>query len=188
MFFLKLVTRNAFRARLRSALTVLGLVIAITAFGLLQTVVSAWYAGTEAASASRLVTRNSISLVFSLPLYYREKIIALDGVRGVAVSNWFGGVWRDEKSFFAQFAVDARDYFGMYPEFRFRPTEWQDFLRDRRGAAVGRQLADLYGFRVGDRVPIRGTIYPGNWEFTVRAIYDGRDETTITRQFYFHSD
>ncbi len=188
MFFLKLVTRNAFRARLRSALTVLGLVIALVAFGLLQTVVSAWYAGSEAASASRLITRNSISLVFPLPLYYREKIMAIDGVRGVAVSNWFGGIWRDEKSFFAQFAVEPRDYFGMYPEFRFKPGEWQDFLRDRRGAVVGRQLADLYGFKVGDRVPIRGTIYPGNWEFTVRAIYEGRDETTITRQFYFHYD
>ncbi len=186
MFFLRLVLRNAFRARLRSALTVVGLVIALTAFGLLQTVVRAWYAGSEAASATRLVTRNSISLVFPLPMYYREKILAIDGVRGVAVSNWFGGVWRDERNFFAQFATDVPNFFAMYPEFRFRPTEWQDFLRDRQGAAVGRQLADLYGFKVGDRVPIRGTIYPGNWEFTVRAIFDGRDDTVITRQFYFH--
>jgi len=188
VFFLKLVLRNAFRARLRSALTVLGLVIALVAFGLLQTVVGAWYAGSEAASASRLVTRNSISLVFPLPMYYREKILAIDGVRGVAVSNWFGGVWRDEKSFFAQFATDLPSYFAMYPEFKFRPDEWQDLLRDREGAAVGRQLADLYGFKVGDRVPIRGTIYPGNWEFNVRAIYEGRDDATITRQFYFHYD
>jgi len=188
VFFLKLVLRNAFRARLRSALTVLGLVIALVAFGLLQTVVGAWYAGSEAASATRLVTRNSISLVFPLPMYYREKILAIDGVRGVAVSNWFGGIWRDEKSFFAQFATDVPNYFAMYPEFRFRPEEWQDFLRDRQGAAVGRQLADLYGFKVGDRVPIRGTIYPGNWEFNVRAIYEGRDDTTVTRQFYFHYD
>jgi len=188
VFFLKLVLRNAFRARLRSALTVLGLVIALVAFGLLQTVVSAWYGGVESASATRLVTRNSISLVFPLPMYYREKILAIDGVRGVAVSNWFGGIWRDEKSFFAQFATDVPNYFAMYPEFRFRPEQWQDFLRDRQGAAVGRQLADLYGFKVGDRVPIRGTIYPGNWEFNVRAIYEGRDDTTITRQFYFHYD
>jgi putative ABC transport system permease protein len=188
VFILRLVLRNAFRARLRAALTVLGLVIALVAFGLLQTVVTAWYAGSEAASASRLVTRNSISLVFPLPLYYREKILAFSGVRFVAVSNWFGGIWRDEKSFFAQFAVDVPNFFALYPEFRFRPQEWQDFVRDRQGAAVGRQLADLYGFKVGDRVAIRGTIYPGNWEFNVRAIYDGRDETTITRQFYFHYD
>jgi putative ABC transport system permease protein len=188
VFFLKLVARNAFRARLRTALTVLGLVIALAAFGLLQTVVQAWYAGADAASPTRLVTRNSISLVFPLPIYYRDKIRAIDGVRGVATSNWFGGVWRDERSFFAQFAVDSPQYFAMYPEFVFESGQWADYLRDRRGAAVGRQLADLYGFKVGDRLPIRGTIYPGNHEFTVRAIYEGRDEATITRQMYFHYD
>jgi putative ABC transport system permease protein len=188
VFFLKLVVRNAFRARLRTLLTVLGLVIALAAFGLLQTVVRAWYAGADAASPTRLVTRNSISLVFPLPIYYRDKIRAIDGVRAVATSNWFGGVWRDERNFFAQFAVDAPQYFAMYPEFVFEPGQWQDFLRDRRGAAVGRQLADLYGFKVGDRLPLRGTIYPGNHEFTIRAIYEGRDEATITRQMYFHYD
>jgi putative ABC transport system permease protein len=188
VFFLKLVLRNAFRARLRSALTVLGLVIALVAFGLLQTVVKSWYAGAEMASGARLITRNSISLVFSLPGYYRDRIRSIEGVKGVAVSNWFGGVWRDERSFFAQFAVDMPNFFAMYPEFRIKPDEWTDLLRDRRGAAIGRQLADLYGFRVGDRLPIRGTIYSGNWEFTVRAIYDARDEGTITRQMYFHYD
>lgn len=188
MFFLKLVVRNAFRARLRTGLTVLGLVIALVAFGLLQTVVQAWYAGADAASPTRLVTRNSISLVFPLPIYYRDKIRAIDGVRGVATSNWFGGVWRDERNFFAQFAVDSPQYFAMYPEFVFEPGQWADYLRDRRGAAVGRQLADLYGFKVGDRLPLRGTIYPGNHEFTIRAIYEGRDQATITRQMYFHYD
>lgn len=188
MFFLKLVLRNALRAKLRTVLTVLGLVIALVAFGLLQTVVKSWYAGAEAASGTRLVTRNAISLVFPLPIYYRERIRSLEGVRGVAVSNWFGGIWRDERSFFAQFAVDSANFFSMYPEFRFEPDEWQAYLQDRRGAAIGRQLADLYGFKVGDRLPIRGTIYPGNWEFTVQAIYEGRDETTITRQMYFHYD
>jgi putative ABC transport system permease protein len=188
VFFLKLVVRNAFRARLRTGLTVLGLVIALAAFGLLQTVVQAWYAGADAASPTRLVTRNSISLVFPLPIYYRDRIRAIDGVRGVATSNWFGGVWRDERNFFAQFAVDSPQYFAMYPEFLFEPEQWAEYLRDRRGAAVGRQLADLYGFKVGDRLPLRGTIYPGNHEFTIRAIYEGRDAATITRQMYFHYD
>ena len=188
MFFLQLVFRNAFRAKLRAGLTVLGLVIALVAFGVLQTMVRAWYAGADAASATRLVTRNSISLVFPLPIYYRDKIRALEGVRGVAISNWFGGVWRDERSFFAQFAVDGDNFFRMYPEFVFNAEEYRDYLRDRSGAAIGRQLADQYGFKVGDRIPIRGTIYPGNWEFTVRAIFDGRDEATVTRQMYFHVD
>jgi len=188
MFFLKLVVRNAFRARLRTGLTILGLTIALTAFGLLQTVVKAWHAGVDAASSSRLISRNAISLVFTLPVYYREQIRLIDGVRGVAHSSWFGGIWRDERSFFAQFAVDAPTFFPMYPEFRFNPDQYRDFLRDRRGAAIGRQLADLYGFQVGDRIPIRGTIYAGAWEFTVRAIFDGADTTVITRQMYFHYD
>jgi putative ABC transport system permease protein len=188
VFFLKLVFRNAFRAKLRAALTVLGLVIAIVAFGLLQTVVNAWYAGADAASPTRLVTRNAISLVFPLPYYYRERIRSIEGVRGVAVSNWFGGIYKDERNFFPQFAVQLDSFLPMYPEFVFDPQEYQDLLRDRAGAAIGRQLADQYGFKVGDRIPIRGTIYPGTWEFTIRAIYDGRNETTITRQMYFHWD
>jgi len=188
MFFLKLVARNVFRTRLRSALTIIGLVIAVLAFGLLQTVVRAWYAGSEAASATRLIARNAISLTFSMPVYYREKIRAVPGVTGVSVSNWFGGIYKDPKNFFAQFAVDAPTYFPMYPEYIFQPDEYAAFLRDRRGAAVGRQLADLYGFKVGDTIPLKSAIYPGNWEFTVRAIYDAKDETTITRQMYFHFD
>jgi len=188
MFFLKLVARNVFRARLRSTLTIVGLVIAVLAFGLLQTVVRAWYAGSDAASATRLIARNAISLTFSMPVYYREKIRAVPGVTGVSVSNWFGGIYKEPKNFFAQFAVDAPTYFPMYPEYIFDPDEYAAFLRDRRGAVVGRQLADLYGFKVGDTIPLKSSIYPGNWEFTVRAIYDARDETTITRQMYFHFD
>jgi putative ABC transport system permease protein len=186
VFFLKLVFLNAFRARLRAGLTVLGIVIAVVAFGLLQTVVNAWYATADAASPTRLVTRNAISLVFPLPQYYRERIRSLDGVRGVAVSNWFGGIYLDERNFFPQFAVQLADFMPMYPEFVFDPREYQDLLRDRSGVAVGRELARQYGFKVGDRLPLRGTIYPGNWEFTIRAIYDGRDEGTVTRQAYFH--
>jgi len=188
VFFLNFVLRNVFRARLRAALTICGLVVAILAFGLLQTVVRAWYAGSEAASATRLIARNSISLTFTMPLYYREKIRAVPGVTGVSVSNWFGGIYKDPRNFFAQFAVDAPTYFPMYPEYVFDPEEYQAFLRDRQGAAVGRQLADLYGFKVGDVIPLKSAIYPGNWEFKVRAIYDAKDETTITRQLFFHFD
>ena len=188
MFFLKLVFKNVFRARLRSTLTIVGLVIAILAFGLLQTVVRAWYAGSDAAAANRLITRNAISLTFVMPMYYREKIRAVPGVNAVSVQNWFGGIYKEPKNFFAQFAVDAPSFFPLFPEFVFKPEEYADFLRDRRGAAIGRQLAELYGFKVGDRIPLKSGIYPGDWEFTVRAIYDARDETTITRQMFFHFD
>jgi putative ABC transport system permease protein len=188
LFFLNLVFRNVFRAKLRTTLTIVGLVIATLAFGLLQTVVRAWYAGSDAASATRLITRNAISLTFAMPIYYRDKIRSVPGVTAVAVSNWFGGTYKDPKNFFAQFAVDAPTYFPMYPEFIFQPAEFQAFMRDRRGAVVGRQLADLYGFKIGDTIPLKSGIYPGNWEFNIRAIYDAKDETTITRQMYFHYD
>ena len=116
MQFLKLILRNALRHKLRTALTVLGLVVAILSFGLLQTVVGAWYAGADSAAPTRLVTRNAISLVFPLPISYRDKIRAVDGVRAVSYANWFAGVYQDPKNFFPQFAVEPRTYFDMYPD------------------------------------------------------------------------
>jgi putative ABC transport system permease protein len=185
MFLLKLITRNALRHKLRTVLTVVGLTIAVLAYGLLHTVVDAWYAGAAAASNARLVTRNAISLVFPLPLSYENRIRGVDGVTLVARSNWFGGVYREPKNFFAQFAV-SDNYLDLYPEYVVPEQQRSDYLRDRKGCLIGRQLADQYGFKVGDVIPIKGTIYPGTWEFVVRGILDGRDETTITRQLVFH--
>src|ERR671921_314335 len=118
MHFLKLVLRNALRHKLRTGLTVLGLVVAFLSFGLLQTIVDAWYAGAEGAAPNRLITRNAVSLVVPLPLHYREKIRAVEGVKTVAAANWFAGVYQDPKNFFPQFAVEPIPYFAMYPEFR----------------------------------------------------------------------
>lgn len=188
MYYLKLIARNAFRHKLRTGLTVLGIVVAILAFGLLRTVVDAWYAGANAASTTRLVTRNSISLVFSLPLSYLGKIRQVEGVKSVSHANWFGGIYVTEKNFFPQFAVQALGYFDLYPEFVVPPAQMRDFQRDRNGAIVGRKLADTYGFKVGDVVPLRGTIFPGTWEFVVRGVYDGAQATTDTSQFFFHWD
>jgi putative ABC transport system permease protein len=186
-YFLKLVAKNVFRHRLRTLLTLTGLVIAILAFGLLQTVVHAWYAGADMSSASRLVTRNATSLVFSMPAYYRERIKAIDGVEKVVISNWFGGIYREQSfsNFFAQFAVDDA-MFELYPEFVVKPEDLVAWKADRRGAMVGRILADQHGFKVGDILPLKGAIYPGQWEFVVRGIYEPRDESSVTRQMYFH--
>src|ERR1700761_2564692 len=183
----KLIVRNASRHKLRTALTVFGLTIAVLAFGLLHTVVDAWYAGAAAASNARLVTRNAISLVFPLPLAYENRIRGVDGVTLVSRSNWFGGIYRDPKNFFAQFAV-SDNYLDLYPELIVTPQARSDYERDRKGCLIGRQLATLYGFKVGDVIPLKGTIYPGTWDFVVRGIMDGRDESTITRQLIFHWD
>jgi putative ABC transport system permease protein len=188
MQFLKLVLRNALRHKLRTGLTVLGLVVAVLAFGVLQTVVDAWYAGAKGAAPDRLVTRNAISLVFPMPLHYREKIRGVAGVRTVGAANWFGGVYQDPKNFFPQFAIDAGPYFAMYPEYRVPEDELRAFLRDRQGVVIGRKLAATYGFKIGDVVPLQGTIYAGTWSFTVRAIYDGAEAKTDTSQFFFHWD
>ena len=191
MYYLKLIFKNIFRHKLRSLLTMVGLVVAILAFGLLQTVVNAWYAGADMASANRLVTRNATSLVFSLPAYYRERIKAIDGVTAVAISNWFGGIYKDQtfKNFFATFAVDHDVFFDLYPEFRVKPDELLAFKKDQRGCMVGRLIADQHGFKVGDVIPMTSPIYGGGtWEFTVRGIYEPKDETTVTRQLYFHWD
>lgn len=187
MQLLKLILRNTLRHKLRTLLTLIGLVIATLAFGLLQTVVDAWYAGAEGASSARLITRNSISLVFSLPLTYKQKIRSVDGVRAISAANWFGGIYKEPKNFFPQFAVDPQ-YFDLYPEYIIDETQKRDFLRDRKGAVVGRKLADQYGFKIGDAVTLKGTIFPGNWELVIRAIYDGHDKKTETAQMFFHWD
>jgi putative ABC transport system permease protein len=186
MFLPHLVLRNAFRHKLRTALTLTGIVVAIAAFGLLRTIVDAWYAGANASSSARLVTRSSVSLVFPLPLTYAPKIRQVPGVVGVTWANWFGGVYVSERNFFPQFAVDAPTYLAIYPEFVLSPEEKKAFLADRTGAIVGRKLADLYGWKVGDQIPLRGTIYPGTWTFTLRGIYDGAEPTTDQQTMFFH--
>lgn len=188
MQFAKLVLRNALRHKLRTALTVLGLVVAIASFGLLQTVVGAWYAGAESAAPTRLVTRNAVSLVFPLPLGYRDKIRSVDGVRSVSYANWFAGIYQDPKNFFPQLAVEPRTYFDMYRDYLVPADDFAAFLRDRKGAVIGRKLADTHRLKVGDVMPLRGTIYPGTWEFTIRAIYDGAEQKTDTSQMFFHWD
>ncbi|OPY77851.1 MAG: FtsX-like permease family protein [Syntrophorhabdus sp. PtaU1.Bin153] len=188
MHILKILFKNAFRHKLRTALTILSITIAILAFSLLRTVISAWYAGVDASSASRLVTRNAVSLIFTLPLSYEEKIRQTEGVRIVSYGNWFGGIYIDEKNFFANFAVDPKTYLDLYPEFMLTGEEKNAFLRDRKSFVAGRKLAEKYGWKIGDIITLRGTIYPGNWEFVMRGIYRGRDETTDESQFFFHWD
>lgn len=190
MFYLKLTVRNIFRHKLRAMLTITGLIVAIVAFGLMQTVVRAWYAGADMASANRLMTRNAISLVFSMPGYYKERIRAVDGVTAVTTSNWFGGIYKDQSTtnFFPQFAVDHDNFFDLYPEFKVDPAQLAAWKADRQGIMVGRLIADQHGFKIGDRLPIKGTIYPGTWDFVVRGIFEPKDNTTVTRQVYFHYD
>jgi putative ABC transport system permease protein len=123
--------------------------------------------------------------VFALPLHYEGRIRGVEGVNRVARSNWFGAIYKEPKNFFAQFAV-SDNYLDLYPEFVLPEDQRIAYSRDRKGCLVGRQLADLFGFKVGDVLPLKGTIFPGTWEFVIRGIFDGSDNTKVTRQMLFH--
>jgi len=129
-----------------------------------------------------------VSLVFPLPLTYAARIRQVPGVASVAWANWFGGVYVSERNFFPQFAISTPTYLDMYPEFLLSPEERKAFLTDRTAALAGRKLAEQYGWKVGDQIPLRGTIFPGTWTFTLRGIYDGADKGTDQSTFFFHFD
>ncbi|MCI0707559.1 MAG: ABC transporter permease [Ignavibacteriae bacterium] len=186
MKIIKLLFKNSFRHKLRTTLTILGIAIAVTAFGFLRTVVTAWYAGVEASSPNRLITRNSVSFIFPLPYAYKERIERIPGVETVAYMNWFQGVYIDKSQFFARMAVDMEASLKAYPEFIVPPEQKEILLRERNACVVGADLAVQYGFEIGDVIPIEGDIYPGEWEFVVRAIYQPRDKTVDGTQMWFH--
>lgn len=186
MHVLKLIFKNAFRHKLRTGLTVLAVAVAILAFGLLRTVISTWYLGVETAAANRLVTRNAISLVFPLPLSYKEKIRQIEGVEDVSYGTWFGGIYIDEKNFFANYAVEPKTYLEMYPEIVLPSDQKAAFFRDRKSAVAGRKLAERFGWEIGDIITLKGTIFPGNWDFVLKGIYKGRDENVDETAFFFH--
>jgi putative ABC transport system permease protein len=147
MLIFNLLLRNVWRHKGRALLTLLGLVVAILAFGLLSTVVGAWYAGAEGSSNARLITRNSISLVFPLPLSHAERIRQTDGVQQISWANWFGGIYKEPKNFFPQFAIQAESYLNLYPEYMIPEADKAAFIKDRRGAVIGRKIAQTHGFR-----------------------------------------
>ena len=172
---LSIVLRNTLRHKLRTALTILCIALVLAGFGFIRTVITAWYAGVEAASADRLVTRNSVSVIFTLPTSYRDQLLKFDGVKKVTYANWFGGVYINPDNFFMQFAVDKDTYFEVFPELIVPPDQMAAYLKDRQGVIVGRKLADRFGWKLGDRVTLIGTIFAGDWDFNIDGIYTGKD-------------
>jgi putative ABC transport system permease protein len=182
-----LILKNMTRHTLRTVLTIVGIAIAILAFGLIRTVITMWYSGVEASSPNRLIVRNAISLVFPLPISYRHAISTMPGITGMTYADWFGGIYIDEKhSQFPQIAVDAASWFAIYPEYLISDEEMAAFLRERNAAVVGSLLAKRFGWKVGDIVRMRGMIYPGDWDFVVRGIYHGAKKSTDETIFFFH--
>lgn len=182
----RLALRDLGRSPLRIGLTVVAAAIGALAFVFLQSVIDLWYTGVAAAQADRLAVRHKTSITQPLPLAYLRRIAAVPGVTAITFAGWFGGQrGESQRDFFPNFYVDAQTYFEVYDEYVISPEARAAWLRDPCGAMIGRSLAERFGWRPGDRVSLRGTIYPGTWDFTVRGIFDGRAGTEDTRSMVF---
>jgi putative ABC transport system permease protein len=188
MKFLPLLFANLLRRKVRTTLTLGSFAVALFLFCLLVTIRAAFNQGVDAAGADRILVINKVSMIQPLPIAYRERLARVAGVKELTWANWFGGVYQDDKNFFPQFAVDAETYRTIYTEFLVPPDEWQAFLADKQGAVVGKSTADRFGWKVGDRIPIKGAIFPGDWEFNLRGIYTGRRPNDDLTQFWFRWD
>jgi len=187
MKYIRYISANLWRKKMRFFLTIGSFAVALFLYGLLTTIYNGFYQGVEAAGADRLIVRNKISLVTFLPYAYKAKIEALEGVNLVVPFVWFGGYYQDQKNFFAQFATEPEGFHEIFSEFLIPDDQMKAFIQDRQGCVVGRALADRYGWKIGDRIPIQGTIFSGTWEFNISGIYDGSrpevDETGLYFQY-----
>jgi putative ABC transport system permease protein len=186
MKVLKLIFKNALRHKLRTLLTILGITIAVVAFGLLRTVVTVWDSSVDAAAANRLITRQAVSFIFPLPYSYFEKIKNIEGVQDVSFANWFGGVYKDKNNFFARLAVDAETIFDVMQEFLITPEELANFKKERNACVIGQDIAKQYNIKIGDQMTLDGDIFPGRWDFVVRGIYKPKNKNTDDTQMLFH--
>jgi putative ABC transport system permease protein len=186
--FLPLLFANLFRKKIRTVLTLGSFAVALFLFGLLVAIRGAFTAGVELAGADRLIVMHRASFIQPLPRSHQEKLARVPGVRDVASMSWFGGIYRDPKNFFPQFSIETDSWKRVYPEFKVTDADWEAFLADRAGCVVGTATAQRFGWKVGDRVPLQGTIFPGAWEFNVRGIYQGTRPQDDTTQFWFHRE
>jgi putative ABC transport system permease protein len=193
MKFFPLVWSNLKRKKLRTAFTLLSIVFAFILFGYLVAIRTAFTAGIEVSGADRMMVTHKVSIIQPLPFSYRDRIAQVPGVKAVSFMNWFGGIYQDPKNFFGQMSVDGGNFLDLYPEYVLSPEQRKAWLADRQGAIVGRVTAERFGWKVGDKIPIQGTIYrhPGGsnlWTFNLSGIYDGVQKATDTSNLYFHYD
>ncbi|HEY5028650.1 MAG TPA: FtsX-like permease family protein [Candidatus Angelobacter sp.] len=185
MKFFGLIRANLFRKKIRFILTIGSFAVALFLFGVLAVVRVAFSGGIDIAGADRLVVINRTSIIQPLPLAYADKIKRIPGVKEITYANWFGGVYQDERNFFPQFAMDVDNWRRVYPEFDIPEEQWQNFVKDRQGAIAGAATAKRFGWKVGDRIPIKGTFLGGVWEFNLDGIYHGTRQADDETQFWF---
>ena len=169
------------------------MLVAFLLFALLSAIGYAFKAGEDVAAAERLVVINRISLINPLPISYQNRIASTPGVEQVTHASWFGGFYQDPKNQFAQFPVVARDYFAMYPELNIPADQLDAFASNRTGLVVGRELAERFGWQIGDRIPLQATIWTKadggrTWEFDLEGIFSSDDPRGSTAYVLFNYD
>jgi putative ABC transport system permease protein len=191
MKFLPLLWSSLWRKKVRTIFTLLSVFVAFLLFGLLMTIRGAFSFGVDIAGLDRLVLIHKVALIMPLPVSYKERLAATEGVSLVSHQTWFGGVYQDPSNFFAQMVVEPEPFMKIYPEFVIPDDQVKAWLADRQGAIVGVDLARRFGWKVGDRVPITGTIWQPKqgqtWEFNIVGMYDGESGVDKT-QFFFRYD
>lgn len=189
MKYFALLRANLFRKKLRTALTIGSFAVALFLFAFLWVVRDAFGRGADVAGADRLVIINRTSIINSIPLAYRDKILRIPGVKVITHNNWFGGIYQDEKNFFPQFVIDPENQRLVVPELIVPEDQWNAFLKDRQGAIVGASTAERFHWKIGDRIPIKSTIWGnGNWEFNLVGIYHGKRPQDDETQFWMQWD
>ncbi len=189
-----LLFANLFRKKVRLLLTIGSFAAALFLFTFLSVVKSAFSRGVEVAGADRLIVINRTSIIEPLPLAYRDKIMTIPGIKAITHNNWIGGVYQDEKNFFPQFAIDVENQMQVLPEMHVPDDQWQIFLKDREGAIAGARTAKRFGWKVGDRIPIKTTLYGDTsaWEFNLDGIYTnsrpGGDESQFWIQWKYFDE
>jgi putative ABC transport system permease protein len=184
-----LAAKNLYRNKTRTALTALGVAIAVLAFILLRTVVWAWTMGGEVAAKDRVVTRHKVTFVMTLPRRYADQVREAPGVKNATFANWFGGKDpKHESEFFATLAVDTKTFFDVYDEMQVEKPQLEAWMQNRRGAIVGDVLARKLGWKVGDKVTLKSQFIQGDWDFTVEGIYTPTRKSIDASTFVFHWD
>ncbi|HUL32499.1 MAG TPA: FtsX-like permease family protein [Candidatus Eisenbacteria bacterium] len=189
MKFARIIYANLLRKKVRLLLTLGSFAVALFLFVFLAVVRDAFGRGADVAGADRLVIINRTSIINTIPLAYRDKILRIPGVKSITHDNWFGGIYKDEKNFFPQFVIDPESQRQVFPELIVPDDQWAVFLKDRQGAIAGARTAARFGWKIGDRIPIKTTLYGGGaWEFNLDGIYHGKRPQDDETQFWFQWD
>src|SRR3954469_3697226 len=178
--------RNLRRNPLRTVLTIVAVMVAIIFFVTLRTVLSAWTAGADHAAKDRIGTRHKVSFIMPMPLRYVQEVRDIPGVKSAASANWFGGKDpKHDREFFATIAVKPKDFLEVYDEIALPAEQREVWFQTKTGAIIGDSLAKKLGWKIGDKVTLVGTIYPGEWEFVISGIYTATRRSVDRATLYF---